>query len=40
MQALLRRVNCNDRREPDTEVEEATLKARQLAAITYLSAVL
>ncbi|WP_399895930.1 hypothetical protein ACGH7X_40365 [Streptomyces sp. BBFR51] len=40
MQALLRRVNCNDRREPDTKVEEATLKARQLAAIAYLSAVL
>ncbi|MGW0298802.1 hypothetical protein ACWDYK_19120 [Streptomyces anthocyanicus] len=39
LQALLRRVNCNDRRErePDTEVEEATLKARRLAAVAYLS---
>ncbi len=40
LQALLRGVNCNDRREHDTQVEDATLKARQLAAVTYLSAVL
>ncbi|GHB13852.1 hypothetical protein GCM10010330_79620 [Streptomyces tendae] len=37
MQALLDRVNCNDRREHDTQIEEATLKARQLAAVTYVS---
>ncbi|WP_331737530.1 hypothetical protein [Streptomyces sp. NBC_00019] len=40
LQELLRRVNCNDRREPDRQVEEYTRKTRQLAAITFLSAVL
>jgi hypothetical protein len=37
---LLRRVNHNDRREPDRQAEEYTRKTRQLAAITFLSAVL
>ncbi|WP_030191566.1 hypothetical protein [Streptomyces violaceorubidus] len=38
---LLRRVNCNDRREPrDGEAEEYTLRTRRLAAVTYLGAVL
>lgn len=40
MQDLLRWVNCNDRREPDTEIEKVTLQARQLAATIYPSAVL
>ncbi|MFE2050830.1 hypothetical protein [Streptomyces sp. NPDC059459] len=41
IEALLRRVNCNDRRETHgDEVERAALKARWLAAVTYLSAAL
>ncbi|MFE4450680.1 hypothetical protein [Streptomyces sp. NPDC056796] len=41
LDALLRRVNCNDRREPpDREIEEYTLRTRRLAAITYLGSVL
>jgi hypothetical protein len=40
LEELLRRVNCNDRREPDRQVEEYTRKTRQLAAITFLSAAL
>ncbi|MGW3496341.1 hypothetical protein [Streptomyces sp. NPDC001020] len=38
LQALLRRVNCNDRREPDREAEEILMRTRRLAAVTYLSA--
>ncbi|MFI6488833.1 hypothetical protein [Streptomyces sp. NPDC050564] len=40
LEELLRRVNCNDRREPDREPEEYTRKARRLAAVTFLSALL
>ncbi|MDR3081606.1 MAG: hypothetical protein LBV60_11890 [Streptomyces sp.] len=40
LQALLRQVNCNDRREPDPEAEETLMRTRRLAAVTYLSAVL
>ncbi|WP_320782892.1 hypothetical protein [Streptomyces sp. CRN 30] len=38
---LLRRVNCNDRREvQDHEAAEYALRTRRLAAVTWLSAVL
>ncbi|MEU8727207.1 hypothetical protein ACFZA4_43565 [Streptomyces antimycoticus] len=41
---LLRRVNCNDRREqdrePDLETEEYTRESHRLAAVTFLSALL
>ncbi|MEU6292507.1 hypothetical protein [Streptomyces sp. NPDC046988] len=41
LHALLRRVNCNDIREPqDGEAQEYALRTRRLAAVTYLSAVL
>ncbi|MFJ3672582.1 hypothetical protein ACIPSE_39600 [Streptomyces sp. NPDC090106] len=40
MAELLRRVNCNDRREPDRQAEEHTRRTRRLAAVTFLSAVL
>lgn len=41
MLALMRRVNCNDRREPapeTLEIEAAVLRTQGLAAATYLSA--
>ncbi|MCQ4207967.1 hypothetical protein [Streptomyces longispororuber] len=40
MEELHRRVNCNDRREQPREAEEYARKARQLAAVTFLGAVL
>ncbi|MFE1996088.1 hypothetical protein [Streptomyces parvulus] len=41
IEALLRRVNCNDRRERrGCEVERAALAAHRLAAATYLAAAL
>jgi hypothetical protein len=40
MESLLRRVNCNDRRNQGDEVTEAVLRARRLAAVTLLGAVL
>ncbi|WP_159007143.1 hypothetical protein [Streptomyces sp. NRRL S-813] len=40
MTSLLRRVNCQDRREPDGGVEKAVLDARRLAAVTLLGSFL
>ncbi|MFF4354461.1 hypothetical protein [Streptomyces sp. NPDC001530] len=40
IEELLRRVNCNDRREADREAEEYTRRTHRLAAVTFLSAVL
>ncbi|GGN91160.1 hypothetical protein GCM10011579_087750 [Streptomyces albiflavescens] len=40
LEELLRRVNCNDRREPSREAEEYTRRTRRLAAVTILGAVL
>ncbi|GHF10898.1 hypothetical protein GCM10014715_78190 [Streptomyces spiralis] len=40
MTSLLRRVNCQDRREPDGDVEKAVLDARRLAAVTLLGSFL
>ncbi|WLW58135.1 hypothetical protein [Streptomyces sp. YU58] len=44
LEQLLRRVNCNDRREPDRETsreaEKYTERAHQLAAVTFLGAFL
>ncbi|GCB51997.1 hypothetical protein SNL152K_9353 [Streptomyces sp. NL15-2K] len=40
LQELFRRFNCNDRRDPDRQTVEYTRKTRQLAAATFLGAVL
>ncbi|MGV9915447.1 hypothetical protein ACWEWD_36080 [Streptomyces tendae] len=41
LQDMLRRVNCNDRREPqDDEARQYALRTSRLAAVAYLSAAL
>ncbi|MFE7750245.1 hypothetical protein [Streptomyces sp. NPDC057428] len=40
LQAFLSRVDHDGRRSPDTKIEEATLRAGQLAAVACLSAAL
>ncbi|WP_121714444.1 hypothetical protein [Streptomyces sp. E5N91] len=41
LQELLRRVNCNDRREPQgAAAREYADRTRRIAAVTYLSAAL
>ncbi|MET7597644.1 hypothetical protein ABZS84_21665 [Streptomyces sp. NPDC005481] len=40
MEDLLRRVNCNDRRERDRRADEYSSNTHRLAAVAFLSAVL